>query len=123
GGVYYCHDVNISGTAAVSFTGPTTIYCYHNFTMTGSTSTSGSTPQNLTVIMCPGANGAAPGPVNIGSSAALYADIYAPQSAITLSGTGDIYGSVVGLSINMTSTSAIHYDLALSGSGQISLVK
>jgi hypothetical protein len=50
--------------------------------------------------------------------------VYAPQSDITLSGSGDIYGSVLGKSISMTGSSAIHYDMNLSGtSGQIALVK
>ena len=51
----------------------------------------------------------------MGSSAALYASVYAPQSDVTLSGNGAIYGSVVGKSVNMTGTSAIHYDLSLGG--------
>ena len=43
---------------------------------------------------------------------------------VTLSGTGDIYGSVLGLTVNMTGTSAIHYDLALdSNNGTISLAQ
>ena len=78
---------------------------------------------NLTIIMCP--NGSTPpGSMTISSNAALYADIYAPQSNITLSGTGDIYGAVVGKSITMSGTSNIHYDLSLSGSnGAVSLVE
>ena len=44
-----------------------------------------------------------------------YADIYGPQSRINMSGTGDIYGSIVGKSIDMTGNSAIHYDMSLGG--------
>ena len=41
-----------------------------------------------------------------------------------MSGTGDLYGSVLGLSVSMTGTSAIHYDATLSGNtGKVSTVK
>ena len=64
------------------------------------------------------------GGVSIGSSSDLYATIYAPQSAVTLSGSGDLYGSIVGLSVSMTGSSAIHYDLALDpNNGAIGLVQ
>jgi hypothetical protein len=52
----------------------------------------------------------------------LYASIYGPTSAVTLSGTGDIYGSVLGKSVSMTGTSAIHYDLGIDGVGMGSLM-
>ncbi|HEY8666794.1 MAG TPA: collagen-binding domain-containing protein [Tepidisphaeraceae bacterium] len=124
GGNYYIHDMNIGSGASLWFTGPTTIYCYHNLTINGNTYTASSVPQNLKIVMCPSSGGALPGTVNVGSSADLYASIYAPQSAVTLSGSGDIYGSVLSKSIDMTGTSAIHYDTALSGSsGAVSTVR
>ena len=55
----------------------------------------------------------------------LYANIYAPQSDVTLSGSGSIYGSIVGKSITMSGSSSIIYDLGLvpPGSSAIALVK
>lgn len=111
GGNYYFNNIEIGG--ALSFTGPATIYCYGTFAMYGHADTSSNVPGNLKLVMCPTPSGAAPGNVYIGSSAALYANIYAPQSHVLMSGTGDIYGSVLGRSVSMTGTSAIHYDLSL----------
>jgi hypothetical protein len=92
--------------------------------MSGNTVTSSSKPGNLTIIMCKKPDGKPPGGVTISSSAALYANIYAPQSAVTLSGSGDIYGSVLGLSVDMTGSSGIHFDLSLNAqNGTISLVQ
>ncbi len=74
--------------------------------------------------MVPSTSGTAPGSINLGSGSDLYATIYAPQSALTMSGSGDLYGSVVAKSIDMTGSSAIHYDLVLDGGmNGLSLVK
>jgi hypothetical protein len=89
----------------------------------GNVVTSSSQPKNLTIIMIPNPyNSSPPGTVSVGSSAALYASIYAPQSAVTMSGTGDIYGTVIGASVTMSGTSAIYYDLNMD-SGSVGLVK
>jgi Flp pilus assembly protein TadG len=122
-GVYLFNDVDISGT--LSFTGPATIYCAGNLSLSGRALTSGSTPKNLTIIMAPNPfTGVAPGSLTVTSASSLYANIYAPQSPIFLSGNGDLYGSVVGKSIDMTGTSSIHYDLSLnSNGGAIALVQ
>ena len=113
GGNYYFNNFSTGGGSALTFTGPATIYVYGFFSMNGNTTTSGGRPGNLRVVMVPSSSGTPPGNVDIGSSAALYADVYAPQSRITLSGTGDIYGSVLGKSIDMTGSSAIHFDRSL----------
>ena len=122
GGNYYFNDVDISGS--LTFTEAATIYCYGSFSMSGNATTSGSTPLNLTLVMCPAGNGSAPGGVAIGSSSDLYASIYAPQCNVTLSGAGDLYGSLVGLSASMTGSSAIQYDPALDpNNGAIGLAQ
>ena len=125
GGNYYFSSFNMAGGSSLSFTGPATIYCYTNFIMSGNTQTSGAAPGNLKLVMVPNPyGGSPPGFVSIGGSAAFYGSIYAPQSDVTLSGTGDIYGSVLGLTVSMTGTSGIHYDLSLdSNNGAISLVQ
>jgi hypothetical protein len=125
GGIYVWNDVNIGAGANLTFSGPATIYCYGDFNMNGHATTNLNLPANLTIIMCPAPNnGKLPGNLSIGGTAALHATIYAPQSAVTLSGTGDIYGSVLGKSVSMTGTSKIVYDMSLDPSaGTITLVK
>ena len=51
----------------------------------------------------------------------IHADIYAPQMALTMHGTGDIYGTLVAKSIDMSGNAGIHYDKALYGG--VTLVK
>jgi Flp pilus assembly protein TadG len=116
GGVYFVNNFTVRSSATVAFQGPTTIFCFGNFTMSGSTSTAAGLPKNLTVVTV-SRSGNPPGTVTIGSSSALHGRVYAPLSPIVLSGTGDIYGSVLGKSIDMTGTSAIHYDIGLSATG------
>jgi Flp pilus assembly protein TadG len=125
GGNYYFNNFTLDGGSDLSFTGPATIYCYGSFSMSGNTSTSGSKPGNLRLVMVPDPNnGDPPGSVTVSSSAALYATVYAPQSNVSLSGSGDIYGSVLGLTVIMTGSSGIYYDMALdSNNGTISLVE
>jgi hypothetical protein len=62
--------------------------------------------------------------VAIGSGSELYANIYAPQSHVLLSGNGDVDGTVLGLSVSMTGTSAIQCHLALHpDNGRITLAQ
>lgn len=124
GGNYYLNTVSLSGSAVLNFSGPATLYCYGSVVMSGNVMTSLGNPGNLRIVMVPTPTGGAPGPVTVSSSSALYGTIYAPQSDVVLSGSGDIYGSVLGRSVSMTGTSGIHYDLAQSGgSGSITVVK
>lgn len=122
-GTYYVHDMNIAASAVLTFSGPATVYVYHNLTISGQVLTSSNLARNLTIIMCDDTGGHAPGPVKVTSNADLYATIYSPENKVTLQGNGDIYGSIVGLSIDMTGTSGIHYDISLNGGGGISLVQ
>jgi hypothetical protein len=48
-----------------------------------------------------------------GGAGATYA-VYAPNTDITISGGGDIYGAIVGNSVKDTGGAAIHYDQALA---------
>jgi Flp pilus assembly protein TadG len=123
GGNYYFQNVHIAGT--LTFSGPATIYCYGSFSLTGHAVTQANLPKNLKIVMVRDNGGNPPaGGVSVGGTAALYATIYAPEAPVTLSGTGDIYGSVLGKSIDMTGTSAIRYDLSLTGTGgAVTMVK
>jgi Flp pilus assembly protein TadG len=125
GGNYYFKDFSLGGNATLTFTGPATIYCYGDFSMLGGTYTSGNLPRNLTVIMVPNPhNGDPPGTVTLGGNVALYANIYAPQSDVTVNGTGDIFGAVLGKTVDVSGTGSIYYDMALDAdSGRIVLVK
>jgi Flp pilus assembly protein TadG len=125
GGHYFINNFDLSGSSSITFTGPTTIYCYGSFSMSGNTATSGSIPGNLKLVMVPDpSTGAAPGSVTIGGTASLYADIYAPQSNVSIAGTGDIYGGILGKTVAVTGSGSIIYDEALdSNNGKVELVQ
>jgi Flp pilus assembly protein TadG len=123
GGNYVFNNFSAGTGSVLTFNGPTTIYCYGTFNMTGQTVTKDSLPTNLKVVMCPGPTGQAPGSLTVTAGAALYANIYAPQSAVTIGGGGEIYGSVLGLTVNLNGSGGIHYDLSLQGAGGIVMVR
>ena len=122
GGTYYFNNFSTHTTSTLAFTGPATIYVYGTADFSGQTTTKDNLARNLNIVMCPSTTGTPPGALNVGSGSDVYANIYAPQSAITMSGSGDIWGSVVGKSVDMTGSSAIHYDLTKVG-GSICLVQ
>jgi hypothetical protein len=123
GGVYYFNSFSMSGNATLSFSGPATLYIHGNLSLAGGASTYANLPTNLKIYMCPDASGNPPGDISITGGASLYAQIYAPQSNISLGGNGAIYGSVLGLTVSSSGTSAIHYDASLDGPGGASLVQ
>ena len=123
GGVYYFKDFSMSGSSTLAFTGPATVYVYGALSLSGTTNTFSNLPGDLKFVVGPDTSGSAPGKVTLSGGSSLYAYIYAPQSDITVSGTGAIYGSLVGQSISSSGGASIHYDISLTGPGAISLVQ
>ena len=126
GGHYFFNNFSTHGTSTVKFQGPTVIYCYGTFSMSGTTETEGDIPGNLKIVMVPNPfTGAAPGNVSITGNTDLFASVYAPQSNISVSGNGDLYGSLLGKTVTMTGNGKVFYDMNLDteGGGGVSLVK
>jgi len=113
GGTYYLKNLNLTGGSSVTFTGPAKVYITGSLTLTGHAITADDLPKNLQIFML----GA--GQVSLTGSTALYADIYAPTSPVTITGTGDIYGSVIGKSITMTGNAQIHSDAKVKGTPKL----
>jgi hypothetical protein len=124
-GNYVVNSFALGANSQLNFLGPVTLYCYGNVTLTGQALTDSTVPQNLKIVMIPNPNnGAAPGSVSLTSGTPLYADIYAPQSALTVSGNGAIYGTVVAKSIDITGSGDIYYDLSVDPSaGAVKIVQ
>src|SRR5205823_3735723 len=114
GGTYYFNNFSTGAGSTTIFTGPATVYVYGTIQMNGNAVTAASLPKNLTIVSVPNGS-SAPGSITLTGTSALYATIYAPQSRISMSGTGDIYGSILGKSIDMTGNAAVHNDLGLGG--------
>jgi Flp pilus assembly protein TadG len=125
GGHYFFRDFRVSGSTTVTFSGPAMVYAYGTIDVTGVVVTSGGLPKNLELFtVSDPVTGAAPGSVNVSSNGTLYATIYAPLSPLTVGGSGDIFGTVVAKSVDMSGSSQFHYDLSLrNGDGGIRLVQ
>ena len=124
-GNYVVNSMAIGANGRINVLGPVTFYLYGTVTLTGQAVTYSNVPDNLKIVMIPNPNnGVAPGAITIGSGTAVYADIYAPQSAISVTGNGAIYGTVIGKSINITGGGDIYYDLSTDGSaGTVQIVR
>jgi Flp pilus assembly protein TadG len=110
GGTYYFRNLTMGAGSELNFTGPATLYLTGNLSLGGHAITNGDLPKNLRIVLLsPGSK------VSLSGGTDLFADIYAPLSAITISGNGDIYGSIVGKSIAMSGEAGIHYDMSLVG--------
>lgn len=124
GGVYVINTFSLGSNGSLTLTGPVTIYCYGSFSLNGQAVTNATLPKNLNLIMIPNpSTGAAPGAISLGSGTSLYATIYAPQSALSVSGNGAFHGSIVAKSVNITGSGDIYYDASLGSNGGIALVK
>jgi hypothetical protein len=113
GGVYYFTNFITGAGSMTTFTGPATVYVTGSIQMNGNAVTSANLPKNLTIVVVPGLT--TNSTVLLNGTAGLYATIYAPQSKLTMKGTGDVFGTIVGKSIDMTGNAAVHNDLALGG--------
>jgi hypothetical protein len=120
-GTYYFRDFVIHGTATLNVKGPVTIYVTGSISIAGTTNTNASRPDNLRI------NVSGAGSVSLAGTSYMYADLYAPQSAVTLSGNYDLFGSVVGKTLGITGKANVHYDESLNRqmtiAQQVSLVQ
>ncbi len=121
-GNYYFKDFDTTARSTVNVMGAVTFYCYGDVSMAGQAVTAANLPGNLRIVMVKTPTGGDPGSVKLSGGSALYADLYAPLSPITITGGGDIFGSMVGRSITMSGNGALHYYLSLANSGRVSLV-
>jgi Flp pilus assembly protein TadG len=116
----YCFDnFTMSGSSVLTISGPVTIYVTGAMSLSGSVATAGDLPANIKVRVASTAK------VTLSGSSALYADIYAPQAPVHISGSAGIYGSAVGASLDITGGGGVHFDesLASSQGSSVSLVQ
>jgi hypothetical protein len=107
-GAYYFNDLKISGQSSLRVSGPTTIY------LTGDLDTSGGDvinstedPNNLRIFMTGGS-------ATINASIDWYGLLYAPTSDVSISGSADIYGAIIGENVFANGTGEIHFDTSLT---------
>jgi hypothetical protein len=61
--------------------------------------------------------------VTISGSSDLYAEVYAPQSDVTISGRGGFFGSVIGSTLTLSGSGGVHFDQGSSSTTTTALVK
>ena len=110
-GDYCFRNITLSGGAILAVNGPVRIE------LTGILNASGGAflnttydPANLEIASSyAGGNGA----VLSGGGQGAYLSLYAPQTAITLSGGAQVYGAVLGKSVALSGGAAVHEDAQL----------
>ena len=105
-GTYYFNNFSATG-GTITVSGAVTIYIAGSLSLTGNVS-DGEIPANMNIQVLPSSTS-----VSFGGNSALYAIINAPSTPVTGGGTGDFYGSVIGQTLDLGGTGAVHYDDSL----------
>ncbi|MGA2499298.1 MAG: pilus assembly protein TadG-related protein [Tepidisphaeraceae bacterium] len=122
-GTYHYTNFSVASLATLTVSGTVTIYVDGNVTLGGTCNVFGNLPGNFNICMLSNNS------ISLSGNSGLYANIYAPASAISISGDGDFFGAAIGSSLSLSGNGGIHYDESLgygtSGGGTttISLVK
>jgi hypothetical protein len=120
---YYFRSVTLSGNSKLTINGGGShvdIWIDDALNLTGGDIVNASLkPTGLGLWSC-GSGSSAMWILRGGNGA--YYSIYAPNHPLTLNGSGDLWGSVVGASVTATGGAKIHYDAALSRRTSTSLV-
>jgi hypothetical protein len=97
----------VVGTLSASLTiasGPVLIYVTTSFSPTVTNNT--GVPSNVIFMLTSGVSSA--------SIPGGFMGIYAPDTALSMHANGDVYGAVVGSTITISGTPAIHYDTSMA---------
>lgn len=120
-GTYYFKDFTLGANATLNVRGPVTIYVTGNMTLGGNTDVTSNLAKDLKIRVL------GSGTVTLSGTSELYADVYAPLARVEVTSNADLYGSVIGRTLEITGNGNIHYDESLpspnqSGSG-VTLVR
>jgi hypothetical protein len=114
GGTFYLNSIKITNGGNLKITGPTVIYLGHGCAASGGSITNTSEiPSNLMIFGLRDSKDIASDQISISAKDGFYGGVYAPDMDVTVFGGGDLYGSVVGLSVKDTGGSDFHFDTQL----------
>jgi hypothetical protein len=110
GGTYVINNLNLSGTANIIWDGPVKLYIKSSYSVTQnvSISTYGNRAINRQLYFLPTCATATWSGTNV-----CVGDLYAPDTAFTISGNVEKFGRVIAKSITNNSTKGMHYDQSL----------
>ena len=117
-GTYYFDTLTVTASAKIVLTSaPVVIYIMNGANSTiplqftgGSATNQGGSANNLTFVY----NGTQEVHIGSISSNAVFATFYAPNANITFDGNGNIYGAVIGNTVNITGGGSLNYDTNLA---------
>jgi hypothetical protein len=103
-GTYYFDSMNFNADAALTITGPTTIYLTGNFNSTGSgiVNTTGNAG-DLTII-------SAGTDIKINGDFDFYGQILAPNAEVRMGGSAEAYGAVIAKTVELFGDFTFHVD-------------
>ena len=111
-GIYYFNNFTLEGQSILNITGETIIYITGDLRRAGGVTVNNNTKvaDNLQFLMTGGT-------ADITSNNDFYGVIYATNTNITLDGSADMFGGVVGKTLTMTGGGEAHYDESLGVEG------
>jgi len=109
-GTYVIHNLTLSGTATINWTGVTKMYILNSYNVSGGVviTTYQNLPKNRTLYFLPTCTTASWSGTNV-----CVGDLYAPDTDFTIGGSVDMMGRIVAKSITNSSSGGMHYDESL----------
>lgn len=110
-GTYCFHNVTLTNSAQLKVNGPVVINITGTLNAGGATSLTNTTsvPANLRILSSyTGANG-----VTLSNATSAYLVVYAPNTAVTITGAAPLFGTVAGKTLTISNSGMVHYDTLL----------
>jgi Flp pilus assembly protein TadG len=114
GGTYLIHNLTLSGTSHIIYTGPATLYIQNSYNISQSATidTYQNLPINRKLNFLPTCTTATWTGTND-----CVGELYAPDTDFSISGSVDLYGRVTAKSITLSGGGGMHYDESLTPPG------
>lgn len=109
-GVYCFNNLFLDGRAKLTASGDVQIYITGSLLFSGNSQLGYEYDPGRMLVMITDTGSAD----FIDGNPEFYGAFYAPESTITVSGTADIYGSIIAEQINVAGTANIHYDESIA---------
>ena len=98
----------VTGTSSLQLDGPATFWITGEIKAAGTILTDDAKPGNLMFRVI------GSGDVTFSGNSALAADVYAPESDVTINGNPTFAGGIIGKSLNIVGNATLHYDRQLA---------
>jgi CSLREA domain-containing protein len=113
-GTYCFNNITLTNSAQLKVNGPVVIKLTGTLSASGASSVNNTTavPANLRILSSyTGSNG-----VSLSNASNTYMVVYAPQTSVSISGSAPLFGAVVGKTLSVTNSGAVHFDIKVQNS-------